>query len=214
MPFGISTAPSLFQELANIVLQDCESFATAYLYDIIIFLKTEQDHIKHIGKVFNRLRQHGLKIKMKKRNFFQKETYYLGFVINDRGVKPDPKKVEAIRTLLAPKTVKEVRSFMGMCSYYRRLIPNFSKIAEPLITLTKKYAKFKWIDECETAFKYLKDSLTVVPLLAYPDPNKPYVLYTDASDTCIGACLTQAVEGDDFKINGVKTEKPTFYLTN
>ncbi|CAG2227372.1 unnamed protein product [Mytilus edulis] len=90
----------------------------------------------------------------------------------------------------------------------------FQKIAEPLITLTKKYAKFKRIDECETAFKYLKDSLTVVPLLAYPDPNKPYVLYTDASDTCIGACLTQAVEGEDFKINGVKTEKPIYFLSH
>ena len=194
MPFGISTAPSLFQELAKIVLQDCEDFATAYSDDIIIFSKNEKDHLRHIQEVFDRLRQHGLKMKMKKCTFFHEETNYLGFVINNKGVKPDPQKVEAFRTLPVPNTVKEVISFMGMCSYYRRLIPNFSKIAEPLIFLTRKYAKFKWTDTCQKSFQFLKDSLTVVPLLVYPDPNKTYVLYTDASDTCKGACLTQEVQ--------------------
>ena len=82
---------------------------------------------------------------------------------------------------------------IGMWSYYRRYLPNFSKIAEPLIHLTKKYAKFKWSRECETSFNYLKDSLTVVPLLAYPSPNLQYTLYTEASDTCIGTCLTQKI---------------------
>jgi hypothetical protein len=133
-------------------------------------------------------------MKMKKCTFFHEETNYLGFVINNKGVKPDPQKVEAFRTLPVPNTVKEVISFMGMCSYYRRLIPNFSKIAEPLIFLTRKYAKFKWTDTCQKSFQFLKDSLTVVPLLVYPDPNKTYVFYTDASDTCIGACLTQEVQ--------------------
>ena len=155
--------------------------------------------------VFDRLRQHGLKMKLKKCSFFQQETEYLGFVINDKGVKPNPKKVEAIRTLPSPKNVKEVRSFIGMCSYYRRFLPNFSKIAEPLIFLTRKYAKFRWTEECQKAFDFLKDSLTVVPLLIYPDPKKPYVLYTDASDTCIGACLTQTVDNE---------EKPIYYLSH
>ena len=93
-----------------------------------------------------------------------------------------------------------------MCSYYRRFVPNFSKIAEPLIDLTKKYARFKWTSECQTAFDFLKESLTVVPLLAYPDTNKPYVLYTDASNNCIGACLTQKTDDEE--------EKPIYFLSH
>ena len=92
--------------------------------------------------------------------------------------------------LPVPTCVREVRSFIGMCLYYRRIIPNFSQIAEPIIALTRKYAHFKWSDVHQKAFKFLKDSLTAVPLLVYPDSNKPYILYTDGSDTCIGACLT------------------------
>lgn len=102
-----------------------------------------------------------------------------------------------------------------MTSFYRRFIPNFSKIAEPIIELTKKYAKFKWTEQCQKAFDYLKDSLTVVPLLAYPDVNKPYVLYTDASDTCIGACLKQECSEDEDKLYKVKnSEKPIYFLSH
>ena len=152
-----------------------------YLDDVLIFSKNPEEHLKHIKTIFEKIRQHGLKLKLKKCAFFKEETEYLGFVISKDGVKPDPKKVEAIRDLPEPKSVREIRGFKGMCSYYRRFVPNFSKIAEPLIDLTKKYARFKWTSECQTAFDFLKESLTVVPLLAYPDTNKPYVLYTDAT---------------------------------
>ena len=184
MPFGLSNAPAVFQELMNIVLQGCEEFAMAYLDDVLIFSQNPEEHLRHIETIFERMRQHGLKLKLKKCAFFREETEYLGFVISKDGVKPDPKKVEAIRDLPEPKNVREIRGFIGMCSYYRRFVPNFSKIAEPLIDLTKKYARFKWTSECQTAFDFLKESLTVVPLLAYPDTNKPYVLYTDASNHC------------------------------
>ena len=82
---------------------------------------------------------------------------------------------------------------LGMCSYYRCFVPNFSEIAIPLITLTKKFAKFVWSEECQVAFEFLKTSLNTLPILGYPDVNKPYILYTDASDNCIGACLCQNV---------------------
>lgn len=139
IPFGLSTTPSIFQELANIVLQGCEEFATAYLDDILIFSKNEDEHLKHIQEAFDRLRQHGLKLKLKKCNFFKRETEYLGFIINQNVVKPNPDKVKAIRNLPSPKTVRQIRGFMGMIGFYRRFIPNFSQIAEPLIALTKKY---------------------------------------------------------------------------
>lgn len=206
MPFGLSTAPAVFQSLMSVVLQGCEDFAIAYLDDILIFSKNEQDHYKHIEIIFKKLKEHGLKLKLKKCAFFQEETDYLGFTISEKGVSPDQKKVSAIRELPEPKTVREVRGFIGMCSYYRRFIPNFSKIAEPIIALTKKYARFKWTPQCQVAFDYLKDSLTVVPFLAYPDTNKPYVLYTDASNTCIGACLTQRTDGNE--------EKPIYFLSH
>ncbi|MCK5872747.1 MAG: RNA-directed DNA polymerase [Methylococcales bacterium] len=139
IPFGLSTTPSIFQELANIVLQGCEELLTAYLDDILILPKNEDEHLKHIQEVFDRLRQHGLKLKLKKCSFFKRETEYLGFIINQNVVKPNPDKVKAIRNLPSPKTVRQIRGFMGMIGFYRRFIPNFSQIAEPFIALTKKY---------------------------------------------------------------------------
>ena len=205
MPFGLTNAPAVFQELMSIVLNGCNAFAIAYLDDILIFSETFEEHMLHLNTIFERLYEHGLKLKLKKCSFLQHQVNNLGFVIDQDGIKPDQKKVEAIRALPVPTCVKEVRSFVGMCSYYRRFIPNFSQIAEPIIDLTRKYAHFKWTDVHQTAFQFIKDSLTTVPLLVYPDPNKPYTLYTDASDTCIGACLTQTCDGE---------EKPIYYLSH
>ena len=205
MAFGLSNAPAVFQELMSIVLQGCNAFATAYLDDILVFSSTLEDHLEHLSIIFGKLRQHRLKLKLKKCSFLKMETHYLGFIINECGIKPDELKIDAIRSLPVPTCVREVRSFIGMCSYYRRFIPNFSQIAEPIVALTRKYAHFKWSDVHQKAFEFLKDSLTAVPLLVYPDSNKPYVLYTDASDTCIGACLTQECDGD---------EKPIYYLSH
>ena len=214
MPFGLSNAPAIFQELMSIVLADLDQFAIAYLDDILIFSSSLDEHLGHIQQVFDRLRQHDLRLKLKKCHFLQAETNYLGFVINQNGIKPDPKKVEAIQSISPPTSVREVRGFIGMCSYYRRFIPNFSGIAEPIISLTKKYAKFKWSEKCQTAFEFLKNSLTLIPHLVYPDVNKPYTLYTDASDTCIGACLTQPADGEEEVIPGIRNEKPIYYLSH
>ena len=127
---------------------------------------------------------------------FQTETEYLGFQIGTGGVKPNPEKVKAINEMPAPTTVREVRGFIGMCSYFRRFVPNFSGIAEPLIALTIKFARFRWSDECQKAFGCLKKSLTTAPLLTYPDTNKPYTLYTETSERCVRAALCQLLEED------------------
>ena len=150
-----------------------------------------KEHIRHIQIVFGRLRQHQLKSKVSKCTFLQKETQYLGFIISKSGIKADPDKVCVIRNMVPPKCVREIRSFIGMCIYYRRFIPNFSAIAKPLVYLTNKFAKFEWTQECQIAFDFLKESFKTVPLLAYPDTSKPYFLYTDSSDDCTGACLCQ-----------------------
>ncbi|XP_060071985.1 uncharacterized protein LOC132551825 [Ylistrum balloti] len=214
MPFGLSNAPAVFSELMSIVLRGLDHMAIAYLDDILIFSPTIEEHLEHIRIVFNRLRQHDLRLKLKKCFFAQTETKYLGFTINKGGVMPDMQKVEAIRAMAAPTNVREVRGFIGCTSYYRRFIPNFSYIAEPLIALTRKYAKFKWTQECEKAFIYLKDSLTAIPYLAYPDINQPYILYTDASDRCIGACLTQSAIGEKAFLPNIKNERPIYFLSH
>ena len=135
--------------------------------------------------------QHNLKLELSKCMFMHKETQYLGFLINEDGIIADPDKVKVMRWMLPPTCLWDIRSFIGICSYYRRFIPNFSAIAKLLIRLTKKFAKFEWSKECQTAFDLFKESLTTVPVLAYPDTSKPYILYTDISDDCIWACLCQ-----------------------
>ncbi|CAG2257258.1 Transposon Ty3-G Gag-Pol polyprotein,Transposon Ty3-I Gag-Pol polyprotein [Mytilus edulis] len=185
LPFGLASGPSLFSELVTEVLQGLEHFSTAYIDDILIFSETEEEHLGHIQQVFDRLRQHKLKLKLKKCNFLQNETNYLGFIISKDGLKPDPEKVKAIQGMKAPSNVREVRGLIGCLSYYRRFVPSFSKIAEPIVALTRKNKVFNWTTTCQEAFEKLRDELVKVPLLAYPDLNKPYVLYTDASDSCV-----------------------------
>ena len=153
MPFGLSGAPPVFMELMNIVSEGLEDFAIPYLDDIIIFSASPDEHLSHLRAVFNKIREHGLKMKLKKCNFFQTETKYLGFTINGEGIQPDPETVEAIREMAVPSNVREVRGFIGTCSYYRRFIPNVSEIAQPLIEITKKFARFKRTTQCQKAFE-------------------------------------------------------------
>ena len=141
MPFGLSSAPPIFQELMDKVLGPTKNqFAIAYLDDILIYSKTEKEHVQHIREIFRRLDEAGLKLKPSKCDFFKKEVRYLGHVLSADGVKPDPDKVSVIRQLRIPNTVREIRSVVGMASYYRKFIPNFSRIVQPLTELTKKHA--------------------------------------------------------------------------
>ena len=123
-----------------VVLQSCNNFATAYMYldDILVLSATLEEHLEHLSIVFDKLRQHKLKLEFKTCGFLNVETNYLGFVISEDGIQPDQKMVEAFRSLPVPTCVREVRSFIGMCFYYRRFIPNFSQIAEPFVALEKE----------------------------------------------------------------------------
>lgn len=214
MSFGLANAPGVFQQLMSVVLGGLEQFAMAYLDDILIFSATIDEHLRHLRTVFARLRKHGLKIKLPKCQFMKKETNYLGFVIDEGGVHPDIDKVEVIRAMPQPRTVREVRGFIGAIGYYRRFIPAFSRIATPLIALTKKYARFSWTEDCQQSFNTLKEQLIAIPLLAYPDLSRPMILYTDASDQCIGACLTQPCPERDSPIPGVPEEVPIYFFSH
>ena len=215
LPFGLKTAPFIFQRMVGRLLEGLEAFAVAYIDDILIFTKGSlTDHLDKIQQVFERLRKHNLSLKLSKCQWATQEITYLGFKVSTKGVAPDESKVAAIRNLKPPETTREIRSLIGMVSYYRRLVPRFAELSEPLVAMTRKHARFKWTPECQRAFDLIKQQLTVVPLLAHANPNMPYVLYTDSSEIACGACLVQSCEEGENWIPGIPNEKPIYFLSH
>jgi hypothetical protein len=143
------------------------------------------------------MRKHNLKLQPFKCEFFRKEISYLGHIIEPAGVRPDKKRVRAIRDFSEPRTTRELKGFLGLAGYYRRFIPNFSKIAKPLTELLKENVPYVWDDKTEAAFNNLKTLLTTEPLLQNPDFTRPFVLTTSASNDAIGAVLSQGPVGSD-----------------
>ena len=168
-----------------------------YLDDVIVFGRTVEEELERLHKVFGRLRSAGLKLKPSKCNLFQKSVTYLGHIVSAEGVATDPAKVKAVADWPVPKNVKEVRSFLGLASYYRRFIKDFASIASPLHTLTSKSKEFIWDESCDRAFNTLKQCVLGAPVLAYPLPGNEYILDTDASADGIGAVLSQVHEGEE-----------------
>jgi len=197
MPFGLSNAPASFQRMMDRVFKDYKGkFVSVYLDDITIYSKTFKDHLQHLQLVFNRLREVDLKLGEEKCEFAKTELCLLGHRIGREGRKPDPAKVEVVRNWPTPQTVKDIRSFLGLASYYRKFIPNFSIIAKPMFRLIQKDVPFEWTSACRMAFEKLKDSLVNAPILRHPNFDKPFILYTDGSYDGLGAVLSQKDEND------------------
>ena len=190
-PFGLSQAPAYFQLLIDKVLMGCSSFAMGYLDDIIIFSKTEEEHLQHLEEIFIRLRKFGLKMKREKCSFFKKHIQYLGHLVSEDGFEPLPEKLESIRKMPAPRTAKEVKQFLGLIGYYRKFVPRFADISRPLTKLTRHNVVFEWTEQCSKAFNHLRELLMEYPILRYPDPKQGYILYTDASGIGWSGVLTQ-----------------------
>ena len=198
MPFGLSGAPATFERLMERVLAGLHwETLLVYLDDVIVYAKTVEDELSRLGTVFQRLREAGLKLKAKKCHLFKESVLYLGHVVSGNGISTDPEKVKAVEEWQTPACVKEVQSFLGLASYYRRFIAGFSNIARPLHRLTEKGQPFTWTDDCEAAFQDLKKRLVEAPILAYPDPEQEYILDTDASNYGIGAVLSQVQDGKE-----------------
>ena len=180
-PFGMAQAPAYFQRLVNKVLSGLD-FAFGYLHDILVFSLDMATHLQYLRCLFKRLRAADLKLKEIKCNFLKKKhIQYLGHIVSGEGITPLPEKLSSIKRMLLPKTSKEVKKFLGLIGYYRKFVPRFSDIARPLNALTKKNTEFKWTQQCPDSFELLKTSLMTDPILTYPDPSHPYVLFTDAS---------------------------------
>ena len=208
MPFGLTNAGASFCRLMEMVIGD-QQFVTLlfYLDDICIFANSADQMLDRIELVFSRLKQYQLKIKPKKSFFFQMEVSFLGHVLSAKGISPNPEKVDKVLDWPIPKTSKEVHSFIGLASYYRRFIPNFVKWSKPLNALIVPPAhqakvcrgdmqkleltEFVWSRECQEGFDALKHALTTAPVLAYPDYTQPFILETDASLKGLGAVLSQ-----------------------
>ena len=199
MPFGLCNAASTFERIIEKALCGLQwRIAVLYLDDIVVFGKTFEQHFKNLEQVLGKLREAGLKLKPKKCNFLQKEIQFFGHIVSKAGVRTDPDKVRAVENMKTPSTVTQVRSFLGLSSYYRKFIKDYSKLAKPLFDLTKKDKKFVWDEACNKAFQELKTKLTTAPILAYPRAEgSEFVLDTDASAYAIGAVLSQVQDGKE-----------------
>lgn len=208
MAFGLTNAPATFQRLmercmGELNLKDC----LIYLDDVIIFSDTIQTHFQRLEAVFTRLEQYGLKLKGSKCEFFQLEVKYLGHVVSADGVRTDPDKISVLKDWPVPRSIKDLRSFLGFAGYYRRFVEGFSQIAKPLNSLlighpTNKKCKsnkaatsWSWGPEQQKAFETIIEKLTSAPVLTYANYSEPFILNIDASILGLGAVLYQKVDG-------------------
>ncbi len=205
MPFGLTNAPATFQAVINRALHEyLDIFVIAYLDDVLVYSSgTLEEHVEHVKKVLRKLKEYRLYLQPEKCEFHVKETEFLGFIISDKGVSMDPKKVSTVQDWPLPKTVKDVQSFLGFANFYRKFIRNYSKTTTPLTEVTKKEKGFSWGTKQQEAFDTLKQLFLEAPMLQMYDPVRATRVETDASDYALGAILSQ--QCDDGKW------RPVFY---
>ena len=219
MPFGLSNSGSSFCCLMEMCLGD-QQFVTLLLYldDICVFAASIDEMLDQIELVFSRLKEFNLKIKPKKCHFFQHSIVFLGYVLSTDGISANPKKVDAVKNWPVPTSAKELHSFLGLASYYRRFITKFAAIAkclhslvgptnvkrktmkEPEAVATDSDKKFDWTSEHQGAFDLLKTHLMSAPVLGYPDFSRPFDLETDVSMQGLGAVLSQRDENGKSRV--------------
>jgi len=202
MPFGLCNAPATFQRMMNLIFEDMLfRNIKVYLDDCNIYSKTFEQHLKDLEEVFIRLRNAGLKLKPTKCHFCHQEIKFLGHIVGVNGIKVDPDKIEKVKNFPQPKNLRELRGFVGLASYYRKFIKDFSNIVRPLTKLFKKSEEYIWTEKQGKAFDILKEKLTTAPVLQFPNFDEPFILYTDASMQALGAVLAQKdKEGKEYVI--------------
>lgn len=204
MCFGLTSAPATQQRLMDLLFgPEFGGRIFIYLDDIIVVSSTLEEHLRLLRTVVDRLSYANLTINLKKCHFFRRQLKYLGYVVDEFGLRTDPGKINSIVNFPIPTSRKEVKRFLGTASYYRRFIKNFSNIAGPLNKLTssrKGAPPFLWSPAANEAFSELKLALTTAPVLACPDFTQPFAVHCDASDYGIGGALTQEVNGEEHPI--------------
>lgn len=191
-PMGLSNSPLTFQRAINTILANLIGNGVyVYLDDVIVYARDKETHDKIMWEVMKLLKENNLQLKISKCIFYAREFEYLGHIISKNGMRANPKKVEAIQNYPRPFNVKQIQSFLGLCSYFRRYVKNFSKISRPLTLLLKKEQPFIWTDSQREAFEALKKSLAEEVTLAFPNFDELFYVTTDASDIAIGAFYTK-----------------------
>ncbi|KAL1920943.1 uncharacterized protein VTP21DRAFT_11578 [Calcarisporiella thermophila] len=204
MPFGLCNAPATFQRLMEHVLDGMLwKNVVVFIDDINVYSRTFDEHVEHLRAVFQRLRVHNLKLNRDKCRFGQRQLKYLGHTISAGGVAVDESKMEKLMWMPRPQSIRDVRCFLGLASYYRRFIPKFSNIAMPLHQLTSKDQEWRWREDVEEqAYQTLRAALVKPPVLAYPNPDldREFHLITDASGEGLGAILEQEQDNGERKV--------------
>ena len=196
MSMGLANAPSCFQRMLESLFADMKALGVLiYIDDIIIYTETDEQHEILLEKVLKRLAQGRLSLKPDKCQFFKKQVSYLGHLVSEEGIYPLYENIKKVLTYPVPTNLKQLRGFVGLSSYYRKFVEKFAQIAKPLTELTKKEVNWTWQSEHQQAFDTLKNKLVNPPILQYPRYDIPFTLFTDASDNCIGAVLSQTLDG-------------------
>jgi len=162
-----------------------------FIDDILIYLKTPEEHTHYLRTALEVLRRNELYVKFSKCEFWLNKVVFLGHVVPNEGVSVDPQKIETVTNWRRPKNPTEMRSFLGLAGYYRKFVQNFSKITNLPTNLIRKVAKYEWMEQCEEAFHELKKRLTSAPILVLPTIDKNFVVYSDASRSGLGCVLMQ-----------------------
>ncbi|KAA3483558.1 DNA/RNA polymerases superfamily protein [Gossypium australe] len=192
MPFGLTNAPATFMDLMNRVFQQyLDQFVVVFIDDILVYSRTEEEHDRHLRIVLQVLRKEQLYAKFSKCEFWLREVTFLGHVVSAEGIRVDPRKVEAVLEWKPPRSVAEIRSFLGLAGYYRRFVERFSLIAAPLTKLLRKGVPFVWSEKQQESFDKLRKILTEAPVLVQPEAGKLFTVYCDASHNGLGCVLMQ-----------------------
>ena len=198
MPFGLTNAPAVFQALVNDVMRDMlNKFVFIYLDDILIFSKSEEEHVQHVRRVLQRLLENQLFVKAEKCEFHQRTVSFLGFIVAPGSIQMDPGKVSGVLDWPVPTDRKQLQRFLGFANFYRRFIRNYSSVAAPLHVLTSPGTRFSWSLQAEEAFRSLKQRFSSAPILTLPDPKLQFIVEVDASGVGAGAVLSQRCSKDN-----------------
>ncbi|XP_035994550.1 uncharacterized protein LOC118563564 [Fundulus heteroclitus] len=197
MPFGLCNAPAVFQALVNDVLRDfLNVFVFVYLDDILIYSRNLSEHQQHVRLVLQRLLENKLFVKVEKCEFHKPSVAFLGLILEGGRVRSDPEKIKAVLEWPVPETRKQLQRFLGFANFYRRFIRGYSQIAAPLHSLTSVKVPYIWNPQADSAFTDLKKRFSQAPVLVHPDPKKQFIVEIDASDTGVGAVLSQNSDPD------------------